>query len=73
MRKGWWYCQRERDTYENLDGVRKIILKWVLERWIILKWVLERWDAVVWTALIWLRIRFLWQAPVTTVISLRFP
>jgi hypothetical protein len=64
MHKGfWWDCQKERDHQESPDVVRQIILKLVLEMW----------DGVVWTGLIWPRIRDLWQVPVTTVMSFRFP
>jgi hypothetical protein len=42
----WWNSQKERDHWENLDVGRRIIFKWILERW----------DGVVWSGLIWLRI-----------------
>jgi hypothetical protein len=43
----WWESLKERDLQEDLDVGRRIILKWILERY----------DGMVWTALIWLRIR----------------
>jgi hypothetical protein len=42
----WWESQKERNYYEGVDIVGRIILKWILE-------IL---DGVVWTGLIWLRI-----------------
>jgi hypothetical protein len=39
---GFWWTQKEKDNYENLD------IGW----WVILKWILERQDGVASTGLI---------------------
>ena len=44
--RGWWGNQRETDHWEDLDVVRRIIVRCIFRKW----------DVKAWTGLIWLKI-----------------
>jgi hypothetical protein len=47
----WWENQKERNLYEDVDVVLRIILRRILEKW----------GGVMWIGLMWLRDKDQWR------------